>query len=278
MMNPLNQYFRIPKLYVKLPSQGTYYPDHMVETSAQGEVAVHALTAMDQILLKTPDAVLNGETLLQIFRNCVPGVKDPSQLVEPDINTLMVAIRVASAGSTMEWNTKCAKCDQEHTFDVDLTPILETQSFIEDSAPVDLNGELLVHVRPYNFKQRHMQLMNDLEHNQAVRMLDSRTDISEPDRQTQVAQIIRNITERTFELLAQSVVSVTVVNTQQVVTDPDHICEFVKNISKSQADVIIEEIKSLNQMGIDTTSRFTCTACGNAWDQPLDFDPTSFFD
>lgn len=278
MNNPLNQYFRIPKLYVKLPSQGAFYPDQMVETSATGEVAVYALTAMDQILLKTPDAVLNGETLLQIFRNCVPGVKDPGSLVEPDINTLMVAIRIATNGAQMEWQTVCPKCQTEHTFDVNLTHILETQSLIEEDSQVTLEDQLVVHVRPYNFRQRHMQLMNDLEHNQAVRVLEQNTEMNEEERQHQVGKLIRNITERTFDLLAQSVTSVTIVKTNQTVTDPQHITEFIKSISKAQAEVIIDQVRNLNQMGIDTESRFTCTSCGHEWTQPLDFDPTSFFD
>lgn len=278
MNNPLNQYFRIPKLYVKLPSQGAFYPDQMVETSATGEVAVYALTAMDQILLKTPDAVLNGETLLQIFRNCVPGVKDPGSLVEPDINTLMVAIRIATNGAQMEWQTVCPKCQTEHIFDVNLTHILETQSLIEEDSQVTLEDQLVVHVRPYNFRQRHMQLMNDLEHNQAVRVLEQNTEMNEEERQHQVGKLIRNITERTFDLLAQSVTSVTIVKTNQTVTDPQHITEFIKSISKAQAEVIIDQVRNLNQMGIDTESRFTCTSCGHEWTQPLDFDPTSFFD
>lgn len=278
MNNPLNQYFRIPKLYVKLPSQCAYYEDQMVEQTASGEVAVYALTAMDQILLKTPDAVLNGETMLQIFRNCVPGIKDPGSLVEPDINTLMVAIRIATSGAQMEYQTQCPKCNTEHTFDVNLSNILDTQQMIEDVAPVDLDGELIVNVRPYNFRQRHQQLMHDVEQNQAVRLLENNTDMDEQDKTAQVAKLFRSMTERTFDLLAQSVTSVTIVKTQETVTDPNHITEFVKNISKAQADVIIEQIRGLNRTGIDTETQFTCDNCSHAWSQSLDFDPTSFFD
>lgn len=278
MTNPLNQYFRIPKLYVKLPSQNAFYPDQMVDYTATGEVAVYALTAMDQILLKTPDAVLNGETLLQIFRNCVPSVKSPGDLVEPDINTLMVAIRIATSGAQMEYQTQCPACNTEHTFDVDLTHILESQQMIESPTPVDLDGELIIHVRPYNFRQRHQQLMQDVEHSQAVRMLDSDTQVSDADKSGQIAKLFRSMTERTFDLLAQSVTHVTIVKTQETVTDPQHIREFIKNISKTQAEVIIEQIRQLNRTGINTESRFTCTSCGHAWNQPLDFDPTSFFD
>jgi hypothetical protein len=278
MTNPLNQYFRIPKLYVKLPSQYAFYTEHMVEHTATGEVAVYALTAMDQILLKTPDAVLNGETLLQIFRNCVPGIKDPGSLVEPDINTLMVAIRIATSGAQMEYHTQCPSCNTEHTFDVDLSHILESQQMIDPPSPVDLNGELIIHVRPYNFRQRHQQLLQDVEQAQAVRMLENNSEVSDTERSAQIAKLFRSMTERTFELLAQSVTSVTIVKTQDTVTNPDHIREFVQNLSKTQAEVIIEQIRTLNRTGIDTESRFTCTNCGHEWSQPLDFDPTSFFD
>ena len=62
--NPLTKFYRVPKLYVALPSKGTFYAPGAVETAVNGEVAVFAMSAVDEMLLRTPDALLNGDSLL----------------------------------------------------------------------------------------------------------------------------------------------------------------------------------------------------------------------
>ena len=58
--NPLMKHFRQPKLYIDLPSKGLFYPQGTLELTEDGKVAVYAMTAKDEIMIKTPDALLNG--------------------------------------------------------------------------------------------------------------------------------------------------------------------------------------------------------------------------
>ena len=58
--NPLAKHFRQPILYLKLPSNGRWYPEGSVELPVTGEIPVYAMTARDEITLKTPDALMNG--------------------------------------------------------------------------------------------------------------------------------------------------------------------------------------------------------------------------
>ena len=74
--NPLSQYFRQPGAYVKLPTQGYWYKDGSIQLTQEGEVAVYPLSAIDDILLNTPDAMLNGQALEKVLKNCVPDIKD----------------------------------------------------------------------------------------------------------------------------------------------------------------------------------------------------------
>ena len=68
MTNPLSQYFHTPKVYAQLPTRGKFYPSDFLTLAVNGEIAVYPLTAIDQIMLKTPDAMLNGDALLSVFR------------------------------------------------------------------------------------------------------------------------------------------------------------------------------------------------------------------
>lgn len=275
--NPLNKYFRVPKAYVKLPSQGRFYPPNFVETAANGEVAVYPLSVVDQILLKTPDAVLNGEALLKVVKNCVPGVADPKRLVEPDINSILLAIRIASTGATSEFGAVCPSCKTDHKFDINLSHILEQQESIVEDPIIDFNGDLKIYLRPYDFEQRNLQMLNELEESQLLRTLNSQ-ELDEQTRAARMSQHVDNMTTRTFDVVSLSIQMIEISSTREQITDRGFISEFLKGITKPQADSIIEAIRALNQKGINTTTKFACTNCGHQWEQQLDFDPTSFFD
>jgi transposase-like protein len=278
MNNPLQQYFKVPKLYVKLPSKAQFYDAAHMEVSANQEVAVYALSARDQILLKTPDALLNGETLIQIMSNCVPGIKHIEQLVEPDINTLLLAIKVATQGSKSELQVGCPNCQKEQTFEINLTELIEHQSFMEDEPSVELSDSLIVKIKPFNFEQRNLSLINEIEEGQAVKLMQDDQSLNTDQQAKQIAQIVSNMTDRMFQMVAKSVLSVTIVETGQVVTDPDHIREFIMGITKYQADAITSKVKELNMVGISSDQKFMCTSCNHEWTHSMDFNPLSFFE
>ena len=84
MPNPLSKFYRSPALYTSLPSGTSYYSSDQVEFTESGEVAVYPMTLSDEILLKNPDALLNGEAIASVISNCVPGVKKPKDLLSND--------------------------------------------------------------------------------------------------------------------------------------------------------------------------------------------------
>lgn len=276
--NPLTQYFRVPKLYVKLPSECRYYESNDVELSMTGEVAIYPLTALDQLLLRTPDALLNGESLTKVVKSCVPGIKDPKNLVEPDINAILLGIKVATTGTNMELDLSCPKCSHENHYEIDLTPILETATPTPNDDTVEYNDSLIVHLRPYNFVQRNLTLLNEMTYNNAIRLLQANSESEDPKRIEEASLTIDSMSRRTFSIIAQSIRCITIKSQGEQVTDRGFIEEFLAGITKEQSDVIINKIKQLNQSGIDPTHKFQCISCSHTWDQNIDFDPTSFFE
>ena len=101
--NPLNKYFRQPAIYVSLPS-GTNYPSHVVTPTQTGELGVMPMTAKDEIRFKTPDALMNGQGVVDVIQSCVPDIKDAWEIKSYDLDTILVAIRIATYGETMEIN------------------------------------------------------------------------------------------------------------------------------------------------------------------------------
>src|SRR6056297_2390222 len=97
-INPLSSFYRAPKLYSRLPSNGIFYTNEVIDVDESAEVAVYAMTAKDEMIMKNPDALLNGEAVAQVIASCVPQVKQPKQLISNDVDTLLIAIQGATYG------------------------------------------------------------------------------------------------------------------------------------------------------------------------------------
>lgn len=277
-INPLQKYHRVPKIYVKLPSRGQFYPDDLMTTSINDEVGVCALTARDQILLKTPDAMLNGEALRQVIVSCVPTLKDALILVEPDINTLAVAIKIATNGPNMDLELDCPSCQAKNNYQINLQNLLDNQSYIDENVNLEIADGLTIQLRPYNFEQRHLQILNELERAQASRILETDNNIGENEKLIRLSKQVADMTDRTFALVSKSVISITITATNEIVTQTEWINSYLQGLTKLQADSIFDKLREINEIGIQTGYDFTCNQCNHEWHQQLDLDPTSFFD
>ena len=91
--NPLQQFFRQPSVYLRLPTGGRWYTTDVVETTEDRELAVYPLSAMNDIMLTTPDALLNGQALENVIRDCAPGIKNVKRFMLPDLEALFLAIK-----------------------------------------------------------------------------------------------------------------------------------------------------------------------------------------
>ena len=47
--NPLKQYFRQPAIYIRLPSNGRFYPPGAIDMPPNGELPVLPMTTLDEI-------------------------------------------------------------------------------------------------------------------------------------------------------------------------------------------------------------------------------------
>ena len=113
MSNPLSNYFRKPEIYVKLPSQGRWYPPNTLQMNDQGEVGVMPMTARDELIIRTPDALLNGQATVDVIKSCVPDIKDPWQMPAMDLDSILLGLRIASYGENVEFTTSNSGIIQE---------------------------------------------------------------------------------------------------------------------------------------------------------------------
>jgi hypothetical protein len=122
-INPLMAHFRQPAIYFNLPSQGQFWTSGL-EMPESGDLPIYPMTARDEITLKTPDALLNGQGVVDVIHSCCPNITDAWQMPSIDVDATLIAIRIASYGNKMDFDSKCPHCSEENRFEADLGTLL----------------------------------------------------------------------------------------------------------------------------------------------------------
>lgn len=273
--NPLKQFFRTFKMYVKIPSNGAYYQPGVIQLTEQGEIGILPMTGKDELVLKNPDALLNGEAMVEVISSCVPGVKNPRALLSNDIDALITAIRYATFNDTLETSIACPKCKHENSYKLDLQYALDNMSFLEEEYFVNLDSGLTIFLKPYSFPDLLKALHAQFEQAKLGRAIESQT-LSDQERSSIFTKAFKDVAVIKFDLMCNAIVKV--VNEEQNlnVTDKKFIKEFLQNIDKKSVDKIDELIEEINKIGIKRTFRAKCEKCEHEWESEIDFNPVNF--
>ena len=145
--NPLFKHFRQPAIYMQLPSNGEYWPDSALEMPATGELPVYPMTARDEITIRTPDALLNGQGVVDVIQSCCPNIKDAWKMPSIDVDAVLLNIRIASYGNNMDIDTSCPKCNDESNFSLDLSGVTGQIAMPDYSTLLDVDG-LRIKLKP----------------------------------------------------------------------------------------------------------------------------------
>lgn len=277
--NPLQHYFRRASVYVTLPSQGKWYTNDEVSLSANNELAIYGMTALDDVLLNTPDAMLNGEALKKVIVNCVPDVHNVDALLMPDLETIFVGLKMASSDGTVEINRTCPQCGKDCSFDLQCQPILDGQTLIEpQDCFCEIDGQLRVFVKPYNFQQRSIFIQREFEEEKTLRAFDANNPNSNEFQRAEImAQAVARISSLSFQLVAASIEYIEIIESGQRVTDSQDLIEWLMNITRDQAEKVINAVDMLNKCGPDKSLQMQCDSCQHQWQDGVAYDPISFF-
>lgn len=273
--NPLKQYFRQFKIYLALPSGTTYYTPDVLTFTEQGEVGVLPMTGKDELALKNPDALLNGEALNEVLSSCIPTLKQPKMLLANDIEALITAIRYATFNDTLETTLNCPKCKTENTFKLDLQYALDNMSFLEPEYVVNLESGLSVFVKPYSFAEMLKSLHSQFEQTKLVRAMESET-IGDDQRVAILGKAFKTVAVAKFEVLSASIAKIVDESNNVNVTDRAYIQDFLQNIDKKSLDKISDLIDEINKIGIKKSFTAKCDKCSHEWENEIDFNPVNF--
>jgi hypothetical protein len=271
--NPLKQYFRQPAIYARLPSQGKFWPEGTVAIPPNGELPIYPMTAVDEITTRTPDALFNGTAVIRIFESCVPSVKDAWSMPAIDVDTLLVAVRIATYGHDMDVNTRCPNCDAQNEYQMDLRTILENIKTPNYETSLDIQG-LKFYFRPLSYLEMNENNQLQFEDQKAMQSVTD-ADVDDKEKMKRLGESFLRITALTIKSIAQSISAIRTADA--VVTDTKHVLEFLQNCERSVFNTVRDHIVKLKQESETAPLKITCNECSTEFDQPFTLDMSNFF-
>lgn len=272
--NPLSGYFRQPAIHIKLPSGGRYYPEGAIDLPLTGEIPVYPMTVRDEVTLKTPDALMNGSGVVEVLNSCCPNILDPWQTPSVDIETLFIAIKIASYGTGMDITSKCPHCGHSQDNTINLTGLL-------DQVPADRYQEtiearkLKFHFRPPTYHEVNEASKISYQQTRLIEQLMDAA-LSEEEKRNMFQENFAKLTELNLNTIASGISSIETPEGNRV-TNPDHIREFLQNVDRKTYTLVKDHINELVDHHKIKPMQFICEECEKDYTSEIIFDQANFF-
>ena len=270
--NPLAKHFRQPEVYIDLPSQGKFYPQGALATNKQ--LAVLPMTALDEINLKTPDALYNGTSMVNLIKSCVPSIVDPWSIPMLDFDTVLLGIKIASMGNQTEVTSTCPECKEENSFTADLGRLLSSIR-APNYDQVFTVGDLNIYFKPLTYKQVSENSIWQVDQQRKINQITASTQLTDTEKANQLNDIWLQITRATIDIVAMGIDTVKTLDA--VVRDYNQIREFMHNCPQEKYTSIKNQSIALRDQSELKPLHVKCTSCQHEYDQPFVLDQSNFF-
>lgn len=273
---------RRPKMYLKLPSGGNFWPEGSLDMPENGELPVYGLTAKDEMLIRTPDALFNGVSTVEVVKSCIPNILDPWKIPSIDLDAILIAIRIASYGEKMPLEVFIPVIEETEEFEIDLRPLLDdiiTNTKWETE--VKVNNDITVYIEPVNYKtMTDFQIIN-FDSTRAMQIMLQNDDMTESQKLQLAAATLNKLADGTVMQVENGIKRID--TSEGNTTEPAHIKEFVNNIDKEVFTALSEAFRSRNEnnntrmIKIAIPDNLVQKGAPQTLEIPFQFDYASFF-
>jgi len=278
--NPLSAYFRQPQIYIKLPSGGKYWPQGALDMGDSEELAVYAMTAKDEMLMNTPDALLNGEATVSVIQSCIPQIKNAWQMPMIDTDTVLIAIRIASYGESMDISTNVPKINKPYELKVDLRMLMDQIIKGDFQEWLQLSNGLHVKLNPLTYRQQSNVALKAFEEQSLMRSVED-SKLSSGQKREKYTSILANLTNLNFENILAAIKCVKTPDGE--VDNPEYIEQFVTNIDYKLGDEIRKHVEKYATLGsvppvtVQTPAELVKEGAPAQYQVPISLDNSNFF-
>ena len=277
--NPLQKYFRQSKLYIRLPSEGAFYPEGSLEMPETGELPVFSMTAKDELAFKTPDALLNGQATVDVIQSCMPNIKNAWMMPSIDIDAALIAIRMATYGEQITISTKVPVIGEDREYQVDLRQMLD--SFANQNYQNALQiGEMIVYLRPLTYQEFTKSAIQTMEEQRIFNLVNNDT-VSDEDKLQAFTNSFAKLTELTVSMVTQGIDKIVI--GEEEVSNRNHIDEFIKNADKEFFNAVTKHLEeqrekyTIKPLVVESTDEDIERGVPRSYEVPITFDQSNFF-
>lgn len=254
--NPLMAKARIPGQTFTMPSGGVFYTHGEIDgTVVNGEVMVFPMVTIDEIIMKTPDKLLNGTAIESVFEHCIPQVKKPLELLSKDIDYLMICLRKVSYGEEfpVEYTHNCADA-KLHSYVIPLDVLLKQSKRINTKKAKD---------------------------NYSIVLPNSQVAKLTPTRYREMLKFYQTFGKEnaTDEEIFQQIIESTLGMIESIdgISDRGMILEWIQAVPAMFVTKIGEKVAELSEWGVPVNHEITCRDCGENVTVDISLNPINFF-
>jgi hypothetical protein len=278
--NPLTSYMRQPKIYIRLPSQGQYWAPGSLAITENGEYPVYSMTARDEMMFKTPDALMNGQAMVDVIQSCLPNIKNAWDIPTIDFDTILIAMRIATYGEAMPINHSIPVINEDVEYAVDLKVLLEQQQNNHWIDQVIINSDFVIYVKPLTFRHMTQSSIKSFETSRILNIINDEK-LSDEKKLEVFNESFNNLTRVTVDLLTETIYKIETLTDE--VTDRKFISEFIANVDKEVFKKIQDHINDLKvandlkPLEFLTTDEQQARGAPANYTVPINFNNSDFF-
>lgn len=257
-INPLLNRVKMPGETFTLPSGGLFYKEGEVLAPdvKKAEVYVQPMTAIDEIVMKTPDMLFSGRGAEEVFGRCIPQVLNVRKMLSKDVDFLLACLRKVSYGDEMqvEYTHDC-KDAKQHTYVLDLNKFISQAKRIdpttlEKNFTAEMPNGQVVRIQPVTFQAfiDMMEILNSVE--------------------DETPEVVKS---NMIKSLANIIVDV------DGIEDKAMIEEWLDMIPAGYLRKINTVAEKNTGWGTDFTAKVKCKDCGKMIEVSAAVNPLSFF-
>ena len=196
-----------------------------------------------------------------------------------DLDAILIAIRVATYGETMEITTKVPGTGEDRAFSVDLRQLLNKLVTNEYKTEVTVN-DMNLKTRPLTYREFTDASLKTFEEQRIFALVNDEK-ISDTEKLERFNTSFQKLTDLTVKSLASSITSISFGDTE--VTNQVHIQEFIENADKQFYQDVLKHIETqrdlfvLEPLKVTSSEEDIAAGAPKEYEVPITFDQSNFF-
>jgi transposase-like protein len=214
-------------------------------------------------MFKTPDALLNGQSTVEVVKSCIPAIQDPWKMPSIDVDAVLVAVRIATYGEKMEVSTNCPSCEAVNDYEINLNTWLEKLNQFQFDPKVVVDP-LTVYVRPYTYLEMTQTSLKSLEQQRIFSVIND-DQLSDEDKLDKFGKSFSKLTQLTVDVIAQCIAQIE--TPDGIETDATEIKNFIHNSPKEIFNAIADHVQALKTKIDIPAQEVKCTSCSTEFQE-----------